>query len=224
MNILAGYFSIAFTFVLLATLFLWFFIKGNANVFLKLIIIPVVVWYTAALYYAPDHLMGWPTTEGPPGIAKVLNGIVQKPKAGKEGAIYLWMISLDKEADYKKNIKDLINPKNVFDYRAKNVPRSYKLPYDEDLDRQLNKGKNARMNDMAVVMVFKRKGKGKLKKEGKGEEKRNDNPRIEIHNMRDAMKKIEKNINTGRNLDFIDRDQQREIDNEVNRLRRMGGT
>jgi hypothetical protein len=219
MNILAGYFSIAFTFVLLATMFLWFFIKGGASVWLKLVAVPVVLWYTLALYYAPDNLMGWPTPEGPPGVARVINGIVKQPKAGDDGAIYLWMISLDKEIDYKKSLKDLVNPKNVFDYNAKNVPRAYILPYDKNLDRQLTKGKNARLDDLGVVIVFKRKGKGKLKKKGEGEETYDD-ARIEILNLKDTLKKIEKNLNKfEENLDF-----QETLNREADRLRRMGGT
>ena len=190
MDIIAGYLSIALSFVLLATMFLWFFIKGNASIYLKLIIIPVVIWYTLALYYAPDNLMGWPTPEGPPSVARVIYGIVQKPGFEREGVIYLWMISLDKEDDFRKGLSSMINPENVFDYNAKNVPRAYKLPYNEKLDRQLAKGKDARMNDLGSVMIFKRKGKGKLKKrKGYGEEYKDDT-KIEIHNLRGTMKKI----------------------------------
>ncbi len=204
MSIIAGYFSIAFAFVLLASMFLWFFIKGNAHILLKLIVIPVLIWYTLALYYAPNNLMGWPTPEEPPNVARVINGIVKKPVNGQGGALYLWMISLDKEIDYKKKLSDLVNPKNVFDYNSKNVPRAYRLPYDKDLDRQLTKGKQARRDDLGIVIVFKRKGKDKLKVKTK----------IEIHNLRDAMKKTEKNVNSGENRDFIDE--------EASRLQRMG--
>ena len=214
MNIIAGYVSIAFTFVLLATMFLWFFIKGDANIFLKLIIIPFVIWYTLALYHAPDNLMGWPTQEGPPSVARVINGIVKKPGPGQDGALYLWMISLEDEKDLKRGLSDMINPENVFDYNAKNVPRAYKLPYDEDLDRQLQKGKEARINDLGVVIIFKRKGKGKIKKKGKGED-RNDDTKIEIHNLTETLKKVQ---------ETLEETKEQLLNREASRLNRMGGT
>ena len=95
-----------------ASRWLWW-IKAGATV--------VVFWLWFTTYVSVAALVGWPTTERPPLSFQLHWSKIVEPNRFNEdpGAIYLWLEELDEN--------------NV----PSGVPRSFELPYDDQLADQL---------------------------------------------------------------------------------------
>ena len=48
------------SFLILASMICYIFIRARINPAVKAILIPVAIWYSLAMYFAPQCLMGWP--------------------------------------------------------------------------------------------------------------------------------------------------------------------
>ncbi|OGF25269.1 hypothetical protein A2468_02040 [Candidatus Falkowbacteria bacterium RIFOXYC2_FULL_46_15] len=173
MSIWTGYAGIITTFVILGTLLLWLLIKSKIHIFVKILIVPVVLWYSLVLYYVPEKLLGWPTPDDIPDRSAVFATIIKEPGPSDQGAIYIWLMDIDGR---KKT--NWANPKNVFEYSEKNAPRSYKLPYSRGLHEELQKGEEAR--ERGMIIMLKKGGKGAPKEGNNGARRRSDADDVEI--------------------------------------------
>jgi hypothetical protein len=80
---------------------------------------------------------GWPTAAHPANGAAFVAGVVEAPKAGRSGAIYLWA-----------------QPPNS------NTPRAYRLPYTQELERQVAQAAKASKRGERVGLRLSPKRKG----------------------------------------------------------------
>jgi hypothetical protein len=122
MEIWSGYIGLAIAFVIITAIFLWFFLRTPGNIIIKVIMIPVTIWYGLVLYYTAPNLMGWPTTKPIPENSQILAFRIKEPnpKNNDPGAIYFWL-----------------NPKNVFSYNSSTHPRAHQLPYSRKMHKRI---------------------------------------------------------------------------------------
>ena len=136
MDLFIGYAGIALTFVIMMTILLMILIKANNISWkLKLLVIPMVLWYSVALYHVPGNFMGWPTEKW-----QVQNQvIVLDYKIDEEEAIYFWVV------DYNlKNVRFFADPRNTYYPFVDDTPRAYKIVYNSELHKQLVEARNKR--------------------------------------------------------------------------------
>ena len=134
MDVLTAYAGLSIAFVIIASLFLYFIIGSKARLLVKVILIPIVIWFTLALYFTPGKLMGWPATVEPPDNSIILMPIIKEPRGDSKGFIDLLVIVREES---KKSLIEQLKPGNVFSYNDKNTERLYRLPYDRELHEAL---------------------------------------------------------------------------------------
>lgn len=155
MDILLGYNGLAVAFIIIAALHLYFIIYSKAKIVTKALIIPVVLWYSLTLFYIPGKLMGWPTSSPIPDNSRVLSMMFREPFKGRPGSIYILAVSYVEVNE--SNISEVLNPKHVFGYSEKNVPRFYRLPYKRELHKRLQEGEKQAKKKGGFLRI----GKGK---------------------------------------------------------------
>jgi len=160
MGIMSAYIGLIIAFIIIISFFLYFFIASNMPVAVKILIIPIIVWYSLVLFYTPDKLMGWPTWQPIPNGSRIISMIIKEPFKDDLGSIYIWAI------DYNISEKWSINPKRVFRYNEKNTPRVYKIPYSKELHKKLIEARSSAKKNHGFMMWGIKKGKGKLKRGG----------------------------------------------------------
>lgn len=164
MIILTGYIGLAIAFIIITTILIFFLISSKIHVIIKIVVIPIVIWYGMVLFFTPDNLRGWPTDQPIPDDSRVISVLINEPDTISKGAIYLWVI----DKDTKKTILD---PENMFCYNEKNTPRVYKIQYNKELHKRLimalkKAGKTGGF--ITVKNLFGKWGKSNKNKEGKG--------------------------------------------------------
>ena len=141
MDILLGYSGLLTAFIIIAAIHLYFIIESKAKVLTKALIIPIVLWFSLVLFYTPEKLMGWPTSQEMPNNSMVMSMLIREPYGSSPGAIYILALhDRFSEKITKSSVKKYLNPKSVFGYTTKNIPRFYKLTYDRELHKDLKKG------------------------------------------------------------------------------------
>jgi len=184
MDILTAYIGLSVAFVIIASLFLYFIIGTKAPLLVKVIIIPIVIWFTLALYFTPGKLMGWPTHAEPPDRSIILLPIIKEPAGDSKGFIDLLVIVREES---KKSLIEQLKPGNVFSYNNKNTERLYRLPYDRELHEAITKAQKKAEG----VKGFMRYSRNKKSKSNKGESLRGHKelPTITVINPRVLLNK-----------------------------------
>jgi hypothetical protein len=181
MGIIPGFLGLTLAFLLIAVVLLWFFIKAKVPVLLKLIVIPLVIWYSLVLLYTPNKLLGWPSPEEWPEGAMVLKFIIVEPSPNKPGGFYFWLIDdgymkrqellkIGKIAQSETpGLLEVLNPKDIFGYKSTNTPRAYIMPYDREFHKMLTKKdkKKKGMRGRGVMRLFRKMLKGENKNKHK---------------------------------------------------------
>jgi hypothetical protein len=98
-----------------------------------------------AVWWQLSHRDGWPTGSRPADGSAFVASVVQAPTAGNAGAIYLWA-----------------QPPNS------DTPRSYRLPYSRQLERQVARAAKAGKKGAHVGLRATRKAAG-AKQHGRGQ-------------------------------------------------------
>lgn len=162
-----GYAGLTTAYILLAAMLLWLFINSRTYLFLKILIVPLVLWYGIVLYYTPTNLMGWPTAiksvEELPGDAFVSGIQIKEPnkKTLEPGAIFITVIKFSDKSEMKFSL----NPKEAFTYLGKEEPRIYKIPYSKELHKKILEAQKKQRGRSGSTIKTKKKLKGD-KKEG----------------------------------------------------------
>jgi len=147
-------FLIMISFVILAAMFSWFLVGVKGKVWIKLIMLPLVIWYGLVLNSSFGRIYGWPADHNLPEQAYIKSYIVKKPTVDDDGAIYVWIVNRIKVR--RPNLfETIMNPGKVFMIEYKGTPRSYKLPYTKNLHKKFQEG----FKDGKMFMVLKGKKK-----------------------------------------------------------------
>ena len=109
---------------------LWVIISQKGNYIFKAIFIPALFLVVMSTWYTYNSIMGFATVQNPPEVVKYLSHISDK----QHGWIYLTILNYDKKE-----------------------PRMYKLPWNEELEKELDK---TRQGQQQGVIKY-----GKMRKE-----------------------------------------------------------
>ncbi len=185
MDVLIAYAGLSVAFVIIASLFLYFIIESKAPLFVKVIIIPIVIWFTLALYFTPGKLMGWPTHAEPPDKSIILLPIIKEPAGDSKGFIDLLVIVREES---KKSLIEQLKPVNVFSYNNKNTERIYRLPYDRELHETLTKAQR-KAKKIGGFMLYYRDRKPRDNSAGENVRGHKELPAIVVINPRTILNK-----------------------------------
>ena len=135
MSLCLGYLWLGMAFVILASILLWNGFRMR-SFRVNLVMVPLVIWYSMALFYVPSHLMGWPSNNKMPEKFLVISSWVQEPTKSQKGGIYFWGL----EWEGKKPDRKLISPKDAFGYMPESkTPRAFRVDYSRGLQKKLVK-------------------------------------------------------------------------------------
>lgn len=173
MDIWSGYIGLAIAFVIITVIFLWFFLRTPGHIIIKVIMIPVTIWYGLVLYYSAPNLMGWPTTESIPENSQILAFRIKEPnpKNNDPGAIYFWLNTKPGHKNQKPSPANWINPKNVFSYNGSTHPRAHQLPYSRKMHKKIIEAQKKARGVPGARVKIKKKGQHKKGDPGNEESK-----------------------------------------------------
>jgi len=182
MALWSGYIGLTIAFVLLAAVLLWVVIAARGNIMVKMVLIPMTIWYGAALYFSVQNLMGWPTARSMPENSYILAYRIREPEPRNDypGAIFLWVSTRSPEYAENQSSFALI-PKNVFMYRDSADPRAFRLPYSRQMHRELRQARE-QMQGRPGSMLQAKKDKGGQQGQGGNKESSRSPLQFEIIN------------------------------------------
>jgi len=162
--------GIPLTFVVLATVLLWLIILGKGPWWLKAVIVPAVLYFSLVMWSSLNQIAGWATDNQMPKRFTIHWAMVKEPSkvaAHDQGAVFLWATEINQHNELvKHNTASWLQP---FTSRKISVePRSYRLPYSENLHEQVQKVLENIMKGKPVIGEAKDLN-GKPKKDDKGE-------------------------------------------------------
>jgi hypothetical protein len=162
MAIWSGYIGLAIAFLIIATIFLWFFLRTPGHIIIKVILIPVTIWYSLVLYYTIPNLMGWPTSEAIPENSQILAIRIKEPnpKLDDPGAIYFWLNTKPSSKEQNLSPAAWLNPKRVFSYNSASHPRAYQLPYSREMHKKIIENQKKAQGVPGAQVRIKKKGRG----------------------------------------------------------------
>lgn len=147
-DIWMGLGGLSVTYILLVGIICWFIIGSKGKWWIKVVITGLALWFGLTFTYSINNFMGWPTNEElGDNKAQILFYQIREPskKANDEGAIYVWLRLLRTNEEPKGlNIIQMLNPRIWFTYTDLRAPRSYKLPYSEEMHKKLNEMQDAK--------------------------------------------------------------------------------
>jgi len=200
-ELLVGYSGLSIAFILLSAVMLWMLFGVRGKVLLKALLTTFIVWYSVALFFSIQNLTGWPTTTTLENMRtksdlQVLSIQIRPPDKrvkGDIGSMYFWT-SIYGSEDLEYDVFDLINPMKAFDYKYKKDPRAYKIPYDEELHKEIIEKAKKKGGIRGSIMLLKKKEKNKKKGGDKDlprllEEEEEEKNRFKIINPYELMKK-----------------------------------
>ena len=124
---MAGYAGLIVSYIILISLFLYILIKLRGKWFIKAICIFVFIYYSIAMAYSINSIMGWPTSGKIPRNARIIWIQIQEPHW-----IYFWL-----QTEWKDDDIFLLDPRKVFEYHALKEPRIFKIPYTKEQHKKI---------------------------------------------------------------------------------------
>lgn len=181
--------GLAISFLILVSLLLWLVVDRKGSKVVKILTISFVLWYGILLYYTPQKMMGWPTTDNLPDYAVLLSWKVIEPSINpKEAGIYLWMVPKrigETEEDFFKFL--FIDPRHAFVITLENIPRAYKLPYSKGEHKALGDAERKARNLKGLILFWGKKKK-RIGESGEREDLK-DEDRYQVLNPRKILRK-----------------------------------
>lgn len=108
------------SYVLIVVGIIWIFASSN-NMKTRLVLVPGIIWYTLAIYFGVNGMLGYPVNFPPPEGSIINAYKVVEPSGEDKGGIYLWVTPSDKIMDKSY------------------IPRSYRIDYREQDHRQITR-------------------------------------------------------------------------------------
>jgi len=143
-DIFSGCVGLALTFVVLIAVMLLILIKANNVSFkLKVILIPLVIWYSTILYNVPYSFLGWPNDRLPSQHEVLVLGAT----VNQDKSIFIWVVD--------HNLKNAmsLDPRMAGSLNIDGVPRAYVIPYNSELHHEIIK----------LQELIRQQGKGVIK-------------------------------------------------------------
>ena len=190
MEALVGYGSIIIGFIILATLCLWLFVKKQVPTWVKALVVPVCIWYGAAMYFAVPNIMGWPTQSDIPDKTILLAFHVVEPSHDDgNGAILIFGYTPFYNGS-KISILWRINPKFTFSTQNSKA-RLFEIPYTRERhNKLLEASKDAKGKGGIMIYRKGKKKKGEKQKSGGGSQFLFDNgDALEVLNPKSLLPK-----------------------------------
>lgn len=145
---------------LLASLFLWIGISIKGKWLIKFALVPMILWFGLFLYYIPPQLAGYPSDEDIVQEKVIVRFFTYKaPTATEKGEIYI--VADSRFYLQEKSEKHILDPSKYTDISNNEFLRLYRLEWDEDLVKDMNKAKKQKK----LITLSKKKGSG----DGEGE-------------------------------------------------------
>lgn len=139
-----GFGLIALSFCILVALVVWLLADKKWEFWA--ISIPFLIWYGLIVYIGSSSVLGYPTDSVMKDGTIIVSYRIVEPAPSIEGGMYFWGVPVEKITD------------------KTSVPRSFSMPYDRELHKQLTRKKKGE----GGFLMWRRGGKKK------GGEKGND--------------------------------------------------
>ncbi len=170
------YIILVLGYTLLAGLFLWVAISIKKKWILKFSLVPAILWFGLFLYYVPPQLAGYPSDQEVIEERVIVRFFTYKaPTQTEEGEIYIVVDTRFYPETIEKALLDKLDPKTYTDISKSEYLRLYRLPWDEDLVKQMNK---ANKQKKLITLRKNRPGgpesKSKKKSDRKGPKAKGD--------------------------------------------------
>lgn len=183
-----GYLGLSISFVIITTIFLIIFFKANVSNWIKLILVPVALWYGLLLYSIPNNFAGWAIDSEPLDKTIILNIWVEEPSIKNKGGIYFWGLvypSID------ELVKFNMDPSKFTTYINTSSPRSYRIPYDEEFHKKWLEAQKQQREKGGILLYKKGMKPGSGTKGGKQKEGFEDNSGFRLINPEDLLPKVQ---------------------------------
>lgn len=143
--------GIPLSFLILATLILWFLIGAKGHWLVKVIVTSLSLAFCILLWNSVEQALGFPTTDDFPKKFEIYSVTVREPYKDKAGAIFFWI----------KNLNDVDGEISLIDIPL-DEPRSYRIEYSRELHKQTEEILKMLQQGKRVV------GNGDMINKGKG--------------------------------------------------------
>lgn len=174
--------GVSITYVILATLLSLVISNSKIPVIIRIIIIPIVLWWSLALFYGNLGLRGHPIDGYPPPGSIVAGVEIVEGSLNEPGGIYL-IVFLPNKSRWEAK-RHFLDPRIMFVIFKEGEPVYYKLKYTRSKHKEIEKKlKQARKFGGRLRMKKKKKGDGKWKEKGLDT--------FEILNPREILRKPE---------------------------------
>jgi len=145
--------ELTFSFLLLAIIGCLVLIKPNINGLIKAGLIAITILFSVALYHLPTNFMGYPhEVETLADNSWILKYKIYEPEGYDPGSMVFWAVVIDNEETSGLNIDQF------FSYVNSQKPRSYGIPYDKDLHKQLEQARGEGPKNGMLMFSMLKKG------------------------------------------------------------------
>jgi hypothetical protein len=152
-------------YTLLAALFMWSIIEIKGRWIVKFAMAPVILWFGLFLYYIPPQLSGYPSDQEIRQERVIVRFFTYNaPTKDKEGNIYVVVDSRFFEKNDIQSFLKMFKPSTYTDISGTEYLRLYRLPWDEDLVKNMTKAQKKK--ELIILKKQKKKEKGKGKDGG----------------------------------------------------------
>lgn len=177
-----GWLTVSIIYIILVSLLIFLFLAPKVKLFIKVIAIPIIIWFSIITYYSAQSFKGYPIYGDPPlGSIIVGSHIVETVEVGKEPEIYLMVLH---PRGYK--IGEIVNPTNPFQfiyYFKEGEPVLYKINYSDELRKKLKEAMKEK-NKKGGVIIW-----GFTGKKGEGNELQMQTGGVAVLNEFEILKK-----------------------------------
>ena len=162
------YIILVLGYAFIVSLFLYIIIALKGKWILKFCLIPIILWFGLFLYYIPPQLAGYPSEQDILQEQVIVRYFIhQSPTKTTEGHVYIVV-----DTRFFKDIKeqtaiDKINPLTYTDISQNEHLRLYRIPWDEEMVKAMNKAQKRKQ----LIIISKNSSKDKGKGKGEGTEK-----------------------------------------------------
>ncbi len=159
-------------YALLASLFLWIGISIKGKWIIKFALAPFILWFGLFLYFIPPQLAGYPSDQEIVEERVIVRYFTYKaPTNDDEGEIYIVADNRFYPETMTKDILEKFDPKSLADISQGEFLRLYRLPWDEQMVKDMTKAQKKRQ---LITLRKTKKGEGQSGNqtgEGKGKSK-----------------------------------------------------